>query len=101
MAIEVRWTLGSLEDIEAIAESIAKDSPFYTRFKQNFFFQRVEMLGQYPESGKVVPEIGQNDIRELIEGSYRIIYQILSDTRIDVLSVHHGSRLIKNNPLLE
>jgi len=37
---------------------------------------RVRQLERLPESGKIVPEFGQNSIRELIEGNYRVIYKI-------------------------
>ncbi len=43
-------------------------------------------------SGKMVSEIDQDNIRELIEGSYRIIYKIVKDNQIDILTIHHSSR---------
>lgn len=98
MAVEVRWTLYSLEDIENIAEFISKDSLFYAQVQTERFFQRAEILKTFPEVGPIVPEVGSHDIRELIEGSYRIIYRIVSDSHIDILTVHHTSRLLRNNP---
>jgi toxin ParE1/3/4 len=98
MAVEVRWTLYSLSDIENIAEYISKDSPFYAQVQVQRFFDRAEILETHPNTGRVVPEIGRDDIRELIEGNYRVIYRVISDSRIDILTVHHGSRLLENNP---
>ncbi len=98
MAIEVKWTLYSLEDIDRIAEFISKDSIFYAQVQTERFFQRVKMLETYPKAGRVVEEIGAEDIRELVEGNYRIIYRIISDYRIEVLTVHSSSQLLANNP---
>jgi len=43
----------------------------------------------------MVPEIEDESIRELILGSYRIIYKIVSQERIDILTVHHSARMLK------
>jgi toxin ParE1/3/4 len=98
MAVEVRWTLYSLGDIENIAEYIFKDSPFYAQVQVQRFFERAEILEILPNAGRVVPEIGKEEIRELIEGNYRLIYRVISDSRIDIITVHHSSRLLENNP---
>jgi toxin ParE1/3/4 len=98
MAVEVRWTLYSLSDIENIAEYISKDSPFYARVQVQRFFDRAEILETHPNAGRVVPEIGKEEIRELIEGNYRLIYRVISDNRVDILTVYHSSRLFENNP---
>jgi toxin ParE1/3/4 len=49
--------------------------------------------------GKMVPEFLLPELRELIEGNYRIIYRIVSEERIDILTIHHSSRLLSNNPM--
>jgi toxin ParE1/3/4 len=48
-----------------------------------------------PRSGKVVEKYQRDDIREIYEGDYRIIYRILVE-RIDILTVRHSSRLLPN-----
>ena len=95
MVVEVRWTLNSLEDIDTIAEFIAKDSPYYVQVQVERFFQRVKILEEFPKSGRIVPEVNSNEIRKLIEGSYRIIYRVISDARIDILAVYHSNRVLK------
>ena len=101
MAVEVKWTTLSLEDIENIASFIAKDSEQYALIQTERFFERVKILESYPEFGKIVPEFGKASTRQLLEGNYRIIYQIISPGRIDILTVHHRSKLLSNNPLFE
>jgi toxin ParE1/3/4 len=55
--------------------------------------RRSEQIADHPLSGRKVPEYDVEDIRELIEKPYRIIYRIKQD-RIDVLAVIHGAQLL-------
>ncbi len=50
---------------------------------------------------KVVPEKKDPSLRELLLGSYRIIYRIVSDVKIDIITIHHSKRLLSNNPALK
>jgi toxin ParE1/3/4 len=101
MAAEVRWTINALEDMEGIAEFIARDSEHFASIQVEKFFLRVEILEKYPLSGRIVPESGIETIRELIEGNYRIIYKVISPNQVDILTVHPGQRLLSNNPLFK
>jgi plasmid stabilization system protein ParE len=54
---------------------------------------RVEQLRSFPESGRVVPEFGRKDIRELIHLSYRIIYRVNRKAEeIQIVRFWHGAR---------
>jgi toxin ParE1/3/4 len=53
---------------------------------------RIKVLKTQPKSGKIVPEVNRIDIRELVYGNYRIVYKIVSQNRIDVLTIHHSAR---------
>ena len=97
---EVKWTTQSLEDINSIAEYISKDSVRYAELFVDKVFERAEILNTHPRAGRVVHEIEDESIRELILLSYRIIYKIYP-SRIDILTVHHSARLLENSPLFE
>lgn len=99
--VEVRWTDQALYDVDNIAEFIAKDSIKYAKIQVERFFDKVIILNTHPRAGRVVPEISEDDLRELIQGNYRIIYQIVSNSQIDILTVHHSRRLLKNNPTID
>jgi len=64
----------------------------------NSLFDSVDILEQHPLAGRVVPEFYNRVIRELIRGSYRIVYKLVSKTDIDIVTVHHSARLLKNLP---
>lgn len=87
-----RWTLQAVEDLEAIRVYIARDSEHFAVLLVERLVASVERLGTFPESGRIVPELQRPDLRELIVGSYRVVYR-LSDNSASVLTVLHGARL--------
>jgi plasmid stabilization system protein ParE len=91
---EVRWTTQSIEDINNIAEFIAKDSIRYAEIQVEEFFDSAVCLEEFPKTGRIVPEVGDNSLRELIVGFYRIIYRIKSTDKVDVLTVYHTKRIL-------
>jgi plasmid stabilization system protein ParE len=93
--VEVKWTNQSIEDINNIADFIAKDSVKYARLQVNTFFDTCKILEQFPYAGRVVPESGKENIRELKVGSYRIIYLIINQGTIDILTIRHSHRILK------
>ena len=96
MAFKLEWSEEALEDIESIATYIEKDSPFYAKSVVSKFFEKAEILKDFTELGRVVPEINDINIREIFIYSYRLIYQITEDTVLFV-AVIHGKRLLENH----
>ena len=86
MASEVKWTRQSIDDLVSFADFISKDSPYFAQVQAEKFFSRTEILEKYPKSERIVPELDNENIRELIEANYRIIYRILSSERIDIIT---------------
>lgn len=97
--VEINWTEQSLDDINNIAEFIAKDSVKYANIQVELFFERTRILKTMQLSGKIVPETNKTKIRELNSGNYRIIYKIVNKQRIDILTIHNGYRLLKKTKL--
>src|SRR5258706_10558214 len=93
---KLRWNKIALDDLEQIAEYIAKDSERYAARTVQKIFDRAEILKASPYGGRKVPEMNYENIRELIEGNYRIIYEIHSKDDIEILTVFHGARLLQN-----
>ena len=93
----VVWTLRAVENIEAIRGYIARSSPRYAALHAERLFAAADRLRQFPESGRIVPELQRSDVREIIVGSYRIVYLLGLDA-VHILTVFHGARLF---PLAE
>ena len=93
MAKSVTWSDEALQDIEAIASFIARDSRYYAQKVVSEILEKGESLVEFPESGRVLPELNRAEIRECFIYSYRLIYQIQTDA-IHILTVFHGRRLM-------
>lgn len=72
-------------------------SPQYATKVADRLTKRSQLIATFPHSGRVVPEANNVNIREVIEGPYRIIYHILED-EIDVIAVVHGARSWPDEP---
>lgn len=88
--MKVEWTDSALEQLWAIHEYIAQSSPEYAQRVVDRVTRRSQQIRDFPLSGRIVPEFEAPQIREVIEGPYRIIYYIKPD-QIDVLAVIHVS----------
>lgn len=77
--VEVKWTPQAAEDLESITEFIAKDSLYYARLFAVDIFEAVNRLIKFSNSGRVVPEFNDPTVRELLLGSYRLVYRFKKD----------------------
>ena len=94
-----RFTKQSLFDLKEIYDYISYDSKKYAQYQILKIRNSIKILKQYKFSGKIVEEYNDENIREIIEGNYRIIYKILGDDRIDIITIHHGARSLISRKL--
>ena len=94
MAQRVIWTETAWIDLENIADYIARDSPYYAASFVREIRDRARSLSRMAMRGRVVPEIGDKQIRELTIRSYRLIYRV-EKSRVAVLAIVHGARDLK------
>lgn len=71
--MKVHWTEVAVEHLVAIHEYIARDSPEYALRVVDRLTRRSQQIGEFPRSGRAVPELALADVREVIEGPYRIV----------------------------
>lgn len=90
--VQLNWTLLARNDLKAIFEYISKDSKKYAKLEILKIKSRTQVLKEQPLIGKEVIESGNIDVRELVEGNYRIIYKMVDNDSIDILTIHHCSR---------
>ncbi len=88
--MKVHWTNTAEGHLDAIYAHIAQDSPEYARRMVDRLTQKSQQIAGFPLSGRKVPEIDVDQIREVIESSFRIIYHIKPD-QVDILAVIHGA----------
>ena len=93
MGFKVILTPQSLDDLQDVVSFIARHNPERARTFGNELIDRALSVGTFPELGRVVPEIAEPAVREVIQGAYRIIYEIYSDREtVYVLRFWHGAR---------
>jgi plasmid stabilization system protein ParE len=88
----IRWTDQAIADLEAIREYVARDSAHYAALLVERLFASMEYVEHFPEIGRIVPEYQRQELREIIQGSYRVVYHLVPDGA-EVLTVFHGARL--------
>ena len=91
---QIKWTTKSLKDLKAINDFISLDSKFYAARFINRLIQRVDQLVLFPDSGRIVPEKNNPEIRELIERNYRIFYRQHKNF-ITILRIHNAAKRIR------
>jgi len=94
MEYRVTWSPEAVEDLESIAEYIERDSLFYAQSVVSQILSVSRKIKEFPLIGRVLPEIGDENIRERFIYSYRLVYKIEQE-RILIVAVIHGKRLIE------
>jgi plasmid stabilization system protein ParE len=99
---ELIWSDHALVELEGISDYIALDSRLYAQYTIQNIFKAAERLQTFPESGRHLPEFPNLPHRELLIGNYRIIYRYTAEENsVKVITVVHGSRLLKETHLAE
>jgi toxin ParE1/3/4 len=97
--VKIVWTELSIQDLKEVFDYIADDSIRYATITSNRIYNRVQPIADNPFVGRMFPEFNEKMIRELIEGNYRIIYRIKSNTQVDILRIYHVARLLQKKNL--
>jgi len=91
--VKVHWTDTARDHLRAIHGYIARNSPQYATRVVDRLTRRSQQIAAFPLSGREVAELRVPQIRQVVEGPFRITYYIKPD-QIDVLAVIHGAQQI-------
>lgn len=98
--MRIAWTDRALDRVEETALHIAADDPAAALRWTNELFAAVERLAEFPQSGRLVPELEGRRMRELVYGAYRVFYRVDADAVL-ILTVRHASQLIREDEVAE
>ena len=87
----VIWAEPAKSDLRAIHDFIASDTKYYAKKVARNIVEKTNILDEYPMIGRKVPEIDDENIREIFAYSYRILYEIKSDS-VYIIGIIHGRR---------
>ncbi len=99
--VKVIWTDAAIQDLLDSGDYISKDSVRYAEITVDNLFGAVDVLEEHPKIGSKVPDFNNIAIRQLIKGDYRIVYKIINEERVDIITVHNCARLISNTKQLK
>ncbi|MBI5149793.1 MAG: type II toxin-antitoxin system RelE/ParE family toxin [Candidatus Omnitrophica bacterium] len=88
---KIIWAPSALKDMESIARFIERDSIDQSSLFVTRIIEMTDRLEDFPQSGRVIPEINDDHCREVIYGAYRVMYRIAED-EIWITGVIHGAR---------
>jgi toxin ParE1/3/4 len=94
--MRIKWTAEAEAHLDGIYHYIAKDAALYAGLTIDRITRRADQLIDHPRSGRIVPKYDDPNLRELIVGSYRLIYHITPD-HIDILAVFHGAQQLPDS----
>lgn len=93
MSYKIIWSKLAIQKIKNIIDYISIDNPVNAKiFAQNLFV-KTDRLSEFPKSGRIVPELNQEKLREIIYSNYRIIYRI-ENQNIHILTVRNSREFI-------
>lgn len=96
--MKITWSTIAVEQVREIASYLALDKPSAAENWIEGIFESVDRLAGFPQSGRMVPEIKRNEIREIVQGSYRVIYKV-QETQILILLVKAYRQKLKENEI--
>jgi len=88
---QVIWSPSALKDVDSIAQYIARDSADQAALFVARLMEATDRLVEFPESGRIIPEIANSSCREILVDSYRVMYRIEGD-ELWITGVVHGAR---------
>ena len=94
MARPIVWSDPAVDDLEAAVTFIAKDSDAYARSLAQLAVDAAESLRKFPNRGHRLPDPKLARFRELIIGSYRLVY-LVERKRVLIVAVLHGHRALR------
>jgi plasmid stabilization system protein ParE len=97
--MKIVWSPLAIDRASEIAEYIAQDKPSAAEKWIDTVFSKVDRLRSSPEIDRIVPEIRNEQFRELIYGNYRIIYRI-EKRQISILTIRHENQILPINEIL-
>ena len=94
MARDIIWADPAWDDVENAADYIARDSKFYGAAFVEEIKEAAASLADFAERGQIVPEFGDQSIRELLVRSYRLVFQV-SEKQVVILALVHGVQRLR------
>ena len=99
--MRVVWSPLAIDRAEEAAAYIAGDSMDAALAWLDGLFHATDRLERFPQSGRIVPEIGLLEYREIVyRHSHRIVYRV-EKTRVAILTVRNFAQLLDLGEIID
>ena len=98
--MRLAWTDRALLRVEETARYIAADDPAAAVRWASELFDAVERLADFPESGRLAPELEGRGVRDLVYAAYRVFYRV-DEATVLILTLRHASQLTRKDEVAE
>ena len=98
--MKIFWTKEALIRLQEIEEYIARDNPVAAIDYVDKLISVAEKIVDYPEKGRIVPELSLENIRELLFKNYRVVYLVKRNS-VDILTIFEGHQLLKKEEIFK
>ena len=96
---QATWSIQAIDDLASIEDYLSASSKKQAELMVDAILQAVALLEQFPEIGRIVPEMGLPNLRELIVKKYRVVYYLTFQDEVEIVTIRHSSRPIKDTSL--
>jgi len=87
----VIWSPDALDDLDSVAAYIARDSVDHAALLASRIIQATDALARFPRLGRPAPEMQDPSWRQVVVGTYRVIYRVTPDA-VRIEAVVHCAR---------
>lgn len=91
--MKIKWSPLAVERLTSIINFISEDKPIATSNLSTSIFNAVERLIDFPQSGRMIPELDSPKFREIFVKNYRVIYTVIEDV-VYILTIRHQVQLL-------
>ena len=99
--VKIRWSRRIIAEIHEVREYLQPFSPSSAQRLTTAIFAKGALLETQPLLGRMVPEAERQDVRELLYKKYRLLYQIVSNDEILMLTLHPSLRPLVPDSIFE
>ena len=92
---QVTWANAAIDDLQRLREYFEPASPKFAEKLMDQLISRTRMLADFPQSGRMVPEFENEQLREVRSGNYRIIYRLEQANKVEIARIFHSAQLLE------
>lgn len=95
---QTTWSLQAIDDLSNLEDYLALTSKQYAVLVVDAILEGVGLLDNFPQMGRIVPELNMPNLREIIVKQYRVVYYLNFHDNIEIVTIRHSSIPIKDSP---